>query len=337
MINKSFYRLAAPGIVLVLALLCPLQAWGWSPNLPTCSVFEHHSSLGGRTVLPAGPVELPHDESGYASGYRARSSLADAGDLSVTAYDCPQNTTAYGLTSQLRQRLRQTGYVEQFSCDGPDCGDPKGWVALLDLKASASADAFTYTLARQRGVAGDQHVAVYAADLDDRPRVIVYTLSANYSSIAKQSFDRGAVKHIYTSDQPLTTVYFASGSSRVLDSESQLAGVEKADADTANWVVVGHADSNGRESRNGALAWRRALAVGRLLSQKAGIAYDSIKIYAVGSLMSLASGDDARKPAANNRRVDVFRLKKKPVDPAKPQSQDADNRAQPETSDSGSR
>ncbi|HET7313107.1 OmpA family protein [Salinisphaera sp.] len=196
-------------------------ASGWQPSLPDCTVFAQHHTVGGQTRLPAGSLILPQDTSGFASGYQPSQTLIDVGRLEITAYDCPRRMTANGVTARLHATLEAAGYTRRFACRGRQCGPPPGWQRLLGLHAAPSRRAFNYSLMSRQYAKGRAYVAVYAANLDQRPRVVVYELQADYDLPAKLEFDRGQVRaSSVVDDAPLVTVRFATGS-------AQLAGKQK--------------------------------------------------------------------------------------------------------------
>ena len=236
--------------------------------------------------------------------------ITDAGRIKTSVYDCPERTTALGVAAKLRRALRAGGWQRDYSCNAELCGPPRGWAALMtELRATPLKGAYGYGLVSKHTSSGMQRLAFFTADLDDRPRVIVRTMWVNPSSAIKQELDFDSVKPLYANGQPLSRIHFSTGSSVISDAVSDVAlsRLRINDGESAQWIVVGHADERGSESNNGLLAWRRAQKVSSWLMAN-GVSRQAMHVYSVGDLMPVAGLRTGQAALDANRRVDVFLL-----------------------------
>ena len=314
-------------LLLIAALFAPHAAAAWHPDMTGCRVFNKDQKQGARTSFPAGSLapEQQGNNAYTASSYRARATMTDAGDLETTIYDCPERMTANGIAVALRTSLQHDGYTLRFACEDSRCGPPAGWQKVLGLRAAPDASGFSYTLVRRRTDTGIEHIAIYATNLDQQPRIVIYDLDADYDISAKLAFDRSRVEPLYQTDQsPAAAAYFDTGLSRIKNPKALKSALSKTYKPNQRWIIVGHADRRGKDAANGILSWHRARAVARVLKDS-GVPQSEISLYALGEPLSPVAGDQDIKQKPNqsakqaadvrtapDRRADVFRLKRQP-------------------------
>lgn len=291
-------------LVLLWLVALPASA-SWPSALGGCQVFDRENERAARVVFAAGPMATGRDETGFERQHRPDPPLIDAGKLQLTVYDCVKSRTAFGVAADLRRQLRRTGWKIDFACDGEDCGPRPGWVALLpELRANPPEGGYSYALAHRLTNTGMVRIAFFITDIDDRPRVMMQRLSVNPDSAIKLELDLVRAEKFYRQQKPAMTLYFPSGSNKPESAPEAVPTLTQG-----KWVVVGHADHRGSESRNGLLSWQRARRVSAWLQQQ-GVKRADITQYAVGDMLAQEDAQEDAQASAENlgrqRRVDVF-------------------------------
>lgn len=285
-------------ILVLLLVFSPAQA-GWQAAINGCSVFDRDAVTDTQIVVAAGPMRAKADTSGYERNFRPHPTVHDAGHLQTTVYDCSQKKTAWGIAADLRRRLRSAGWHVDYGCSGEVCGPAEAWAELFPmLRTTPARTAYSYGAAHRIRAGGIDRFILFAADIDERPRVIVQRLKVNPASPVKQELDLMQAIPLYQKQNPLVSLNFKTASSR-LDEKAKLENLNHPRG--ARWVVVGHADPRGAESRNALLSWQRARSVVTELTAL-GVPSHAISFYAVGDVLA----SPAAKDFDHQRRVDVF-------------------------------
>lgn len=289
----------------------------WPQAINACKVFDRQNETATRVNFPSGPIIPKTDDTSNEQSIKPSSTLVDAGRLRTTVYDCPKHLSAAGVGADIRRQLRAEGWHKDYACEGYKCGESNAWADLFpELRSTPPDYAYSYTLMHKFAAKRIDRIAVFTADIDARPRVVLRRLAVDPATPLKLELDVSQVEPLYERTQPSAQIRFDSGSS-TYTLEAKLEAVLQQSKPDDLWILVGHADYRGNEANNAVLSWQRARAVAVDLN-KQGIPDRLIKIFAVSDLMPMGQSDTDDAETADNpdaeliksRRVDLFRLAK---------------------------